>query len=146
MPSSPPALPCVISKSSVTNLLSSVIAAMDRIVHQCPPDHPNILLGGYKRLFKTVTLACCCNLLFCDHITGRLEADMRDLRPGPQREACYWLALNQFLPAITPIFLSPVHLPSRWLLAVMQHSSLIESGLFKGDIPILLQSTEAKVL
>lgn len=128
----------------VTDRLSLIVAAMDKIVHQCPRDDPDFLLGGYERLFKTVTMACCPNVLFRDVITGCLENDLRILAPGPQREASYWLALNQFLPAITPVFLSPVHLPSRWLLAIMQHGSMMESGSFVGDIPILIQSAEAK--
>ena len=134
------------ANSVITHALSLVVVAMDRVVHHCPPDDPNFHLGGYERLFKTVMLGCGPDVILKDHITGRHLNDMRSLVAGPQREACHWLALNQLLPVITPIFLSPVHLPSRWLLALMQHASLVESGCFQGDIPILLQSTEAKLV
>jgi hypothetical protein len=133
------------SNSVITPLLSLVLVAMDSVVHQCPPNDPDFHLGGYERLFKTVMLGCCPELILEDHITGRHLNDMRSLPAGSRREACYWLALNQLLPVFTPLFLSPVHLPSRWLLAIMQHGSLVESGCFHGDIPILLQCNEAKL-
>jgi hypothetical protein len=136
----------VTSDSLITAMLSEVILAMDRIVHQCPRDDPDFNLGGYERLFKTISLACCGAYNFYDAITDRLMDDMRELAPGPKREASYWLALNQFLPTLTSIFLSPVNLPSRWLLAVMQHGALVQSPSDVGGIPILQKSTEAPLV
>jgi hypothetical protein len=133
------------SNTVITQALSLVVLAMDRVVHHCPQDDPDFHLGGYERLFKTVMLGCCPDFIIDNHITGRHLNDMKNLSTGSQREACYWLALNQLLPIITPVFLSPVHLPSRWLLAIMQHGALVESGCFQGDIPILLQGNEAKL-
>jgi hypothetical protein len=52
------------SSAIVTDRHSLVMAAMEKIVHQCPRDDPDFLLQGYERLLKTVTMACCPNVLF----------------------------------------------------------------------------------
>jgi hypothetical protein len=124
------------------DLLCAVLRAMDRIVHHCPPDDPDHDLGGYERLFKKVALRCIPNTPMIDLITRQLYNDMRSVVRGPQRESKYWLALNQIIPHITPVFLSPVNFPGRWLLAVMHHGSLAVSRSPFGDIPVLTEILE----
>jgi hypothetical protein len=67
-----PPLGDVTYHSVITDTLSLVVVAMDRVlVHHCAPDDPDFHLGGYERLFKTFIMGCCPNILLKDHITGR---------------------------------------------------------------------------
>ena len=132
----------VIHTPTFGELLCSVLRAMDRIVYQCPPEDPDHNLGGYERLFKKVVLECIPDTPMIDFITRQLYNDLQSVAPGPQRESKYWLALNQMIPHITPVFLSPVNFPGRWLLSVMRHGSLVVSRSPYGDIPVLTEILE----
>jgi hypothetical protein len=118
-----------ISSLSALDLFAAVVDLMSEVVsgtagiQQSAGDSGK--LDGFEGLFRLISTQMFPHAIFEDHLTAPHIRSLSSPEAGSsRRERDYWLALNQFLPLVTPVFLSPVGSPTVWLSLIMHNGSL----------------------